>query len=65
MKKLIEAIVTEILFVICLIISIFLNYSLVFILLDIGIILLQGVDIYLNYRDMIKKKTNGRKDNGV
>lgn len=65
MKKLIEAIVIEILFVICLIISIFLNYSLVLILLDIAVILLQGVDIYLSYRDMIKKKTNGRKDNGV
>lgn len=65
MKNLIEAIVIEILCVICLIMSIYLNYSLIFIFLDVIMILLQGVNVYLSYRDMTKKKTNRRKDNGV
>lgn len=65
MKKLIEAIILEILCIICLIMSIFLNYSLVFISLDIGAILLQGVNVYLEYRNIIKTKTNRRKDNGI
>lgn len=65
MKNLIEAIVIEILCVICLIMSIYLNYSLIFISLDVIMILLQGVNVYLSYRDMTKKKTNRRKDNGI
>lgn len=65
MKRLIEAIIIEILCIICLIMSIFLNYSLIFISLDIGAILLQGVNVYLSYRDIAKKKTNRRKDNEI
>ena len=65
MKGLIEAIVIEILCIICLIMSIFLNYSLIFISLDIGAILLQGVNVYLEYRNIIKTKTIRRKDNGI